>query len=101
MADDRVSGALSYLFSADEIKELAAEALEKVRGVLGADRFVRAYNEIRRAMKEKRDKRRQAEKLLAVINPMRHAQRKLRIAAKHRANKKRKIAAMKTTKWKR
>ncbi|CAA6658531.1 unnamed protein product [Spirodela intermedia] len=97
----RVCEGFSGKVISDEIKELATEVLEKMRGVLGADHFVRAYNEIRKTMKEKRDKRRQAEKLLAVINPMRHAQRKLRIAAKHRANKKKKISAMKMRNWKR
>ncbi|OMP06016.1 hypothetical protein COLO4_08386 [Corchorus olitorius] len=36
---------------------------------------------------------------MAVINPERNAKRKLRIAAKHRANKKRKIMAMRLERW--
>jgi len=43
----------------------------------------------------KRNKRRQEEKQMAVINPMRNAKRKLKISAKNRANKKRKIMTMK------
>ncbi|RRT46229.1 hypothetical protein B296_00050925 [Ensete ventricosum] len=55
----------------------------------------KVYNRVRKNLKKKRDKRRQEQKLLAVINPMRHAKMKLRIAAKHRAHKKRKIMSMK------
>lgn len=43
----------------------------------------------------KRNKRRQEEKQMAVINPMRNAKRRLRISAKNRANKKRKIMKLK------
>ncbi|XP_078430936.1 ARM repeat superfamily protein isoform X2 [Wolffia australiana] len=95
----RISEGFAGREVSDEIKDLANEVLVKIRGVLGAEQFVRAYNEVRKVMKEKRDKRKKAEKVLAVINPMRHAQRKLRLAAKHRAHKKKKVAAMKMKKW--
>ena len=88
-------------YSSDEVKDLASDVLGKMRGVVGAENFLKAYNEIRKTVKAKRDKRRQAEKLLAVINPMRHAQRKLRISAKHKSHKKKKVAAMKMKRWKR
>lgn len=78
-----------------EIKQLAEEVRDSLRDVLGVDSFVQVYNRVRKNVKQKRDKRRQEQKLLAVINPMRHAKRKLRISAKHRAHKKRKIMSMK------
>lgn len=62
---------------------------------MGVDNFVQVYNQIRKSLKRKRESRRQAEKVLAVVNPTRHAKRKIRIAAKHRVNKKRKIMNMK------
>lgn len=77
------------------------EVRDSLRDVLGVDDFVRVYNLIRKNLKVKRDKRKQEQKLVAVINPMRHAKRKLRIAAKHRAHKKRKIMAMKMGRWRR
>nr|CAD1819808.1 unnamed protein product [Ananas comosus var. bracteatus] len=85
----------------DEIKQLAEEVRDSVRDVLGVDNFVQVYNMIRKNLKQKREKRKQSQKLVAVVNPMRHAKRKLQIAVKHRAHKKRKIAAMKAGTWKR
>ncbi|XP_052189171.1 uncharacterized protein LOC127799294 isoform X2 [Diospyros lotus] len=83
----------------DDVKQLAQEAVESIRDTLGTNNFVQVYSRIRKVLKVKRDKRRQEEKLMAVINPMRNAKRKLRIAAKNQANKKRKIMTMKITKW--
>ncbi|KAG1347740.1 hypothetical protein COCNU_06G015690 [Cocos nucifera] len=85
----------------DEIKQLALEVRDSMRDVLGVDDFVRVYNLIRKNLKVKREKRKQEQKVVAVIDPMRHAKRKLRIAAKHRAHKKRKILAMKMGRWQR
>ena len=83
----------------DDIKQLAQEVCETLRKVLGIQSFVQIYSEIRKNLKAKRDKRKQEEKIMAVVNPMRNAKRKLRIAAKHRANKKRKIMTMKMGRW--
>ncbi|XP_020264631.1 small subunit processome component 20 homolog isoform X1 [Asparagus officinalis] len=85
----------------DDIKQLAEEVRGNVRDIIGVDNFVQVYNEIRKKLKGKRDKRKYDQKLLAVVNPMRHAKRKLRLAAKHRAHKKRKITAMKMIKLRR
>lgn len=49
----------------------------------------------------KRDKRRQKWRVAAVADPVRYAKRKLRIADKHRAHKKRKIELMKFGRWRR
>ncbi|KAI3984708.1 hypothetical protein MKX01_039325 [Papaver californicum] len=79
----------------DDLKQMAADVLKKIKDIIGDDSFVRVCNEIRKNLKAKRDKRKNIEKVMAVVNPMRNAKRKLRIAAKHRANKKRKIITMK------
>ncbi|XP_068649715.1 uncharacterized protein [Aristolochia californica] len=79
----------------DETKQLAEEVRDSIRGVLGVETFVQIYNQLRKNLKSKRDSRKQEIKRMTVINPMRHAKRKLRIAEKHRVNKKRKIMKMK------
>ncbi|XP_048334306.2 uncharacterized protein LOC107422300 isoform X3 [Ziziphus jujuba] len=79
----------------DDIKQLAQEVCESLRKTFGTQLYVETYNEIRKHLKAKRDKRKTEEKLMAVVNPTRHAKRKLKIAAKHRANKKRKIMRLK------
>ena len=83
----------------DDMKQLAQEVSERLRKMLGIQSFVQVYSEIRKSIKAKRDKRRQEEKIMAVVNPMRNAKRKLRIAAKHRDHKKRKIMTMKFGRW--
>ncbi|KAK9281533.1 hypothetical protein L1049_004436 [Liquidambar formosana] len=83
----------------DDVKQLAQEVCENIRNTLGIQNFVQVYSQIRKNLKAKRDKRKQAEKLMAVVNPVRNAKRKLRIAAKHRVNKKRKIMTMKIGRW--
>jgi U3 small nucleolar RNA-associated protein 20 len=80
------------------MKQLAQEVCETIKNILGQN-FVQVYSEIRKNLKAKRDKRKQEEKLMAVVNPMHNAKRKLRIAAKHRANKKRKMTATKMGRW--
>ncbi|XP_061369187.1 uncharacterized protein LOC133312060 isoform X1 [Gastrolobium bilobum] len=83
----------------DNLKKLAEDTSGKVENILGTQNFVEVYNLIRKNRKLKRNKRKQEEKLMAVINPMRNAKRKLRITAKHRANKKRKIMTIKMGRW--
>ncbi|XP_054807809.1 U3 small nucleolar RNA-associated protein 20 isoform X1 [Prosopis cineraria] len=83
----------------DNVKQLAEESLEKVQNILGTQNFVQVYNLIGKKLKAKRDKKKQEEKIMAVINPMRNAKRKMRISAKNRANKKRKILTLKMARW--
>ncbi|RDY00034.1 Small subunit processome component 20-like protein, partial [Mucuna pruriens] len=83
----------------DNVKKLAEDTCGKLENILGTQNFVQVYNLIRKNLKLKRNKRKQEEKLMAVINPMRNAKRKLKIAAKHRANKKRKIMTIKMGRW--
>ncbi|KAK6117548.1 hypothetical protein DH2020_048703 [Rehmannia glutinosa] len=67
--------------------------------ISGVQNFVQVYSQIRKNLKAKRDKKKQVEKIMAVVNPTRNAKRKLRVAEKHRAHKKRKIMAMKMGRW--
>ncbi|KAA8534172.1 hypothetical protein F0562_031635 [Nyssa sinensis] len=83
----------------DDVKQLAQEVCGSIRNTIGMQNFVQIYSQIRKTLKAKRDRRKQEQKLMAVVNPMRNAKRKLRIAAKHRANKKRKIMTMKMGRW--
>ncbi|KAL7595784.1 hypothetical protein Lser_V15G29528 [Lactuca serriola] len=83
----------------DEVKQFAQEVRDSIRDAIGVQNFVQVYSMARKNLKAKRDKRRQSEKVMAVVNPMRNAKRKLRIAAKHKENKKRKIMTMKFGRW--
>ncbi|KAJ4812893.1 Small subunit processome component 20-like protein [Rhynchospora pubera] len=85
--------------TSDDIKQLAGEVRDRIKDVIGVDNFVQLYNQIRRSLKRKRESRKQAEKVLAVVNPTRHAKRKIRIASKHREHKKRKIMGLKMGRW--
>jgi U3 small nucleolar RNA-associated protein 20 len=83
----------------DEAKQSAEVARDKLRDLIGVEKFVEVYNSVRKEVKAKREFRKQAEKLVAVNDPARHAKRKLRMASKHRDHKKRKITAMKMGRW--
>lgn len=72
----------------DDLKQLAQEVYGSVRDIIGVQNFVQIYSQIRKSLKAKRDKRKQEEKIMAVVNPTRNAKRKLRIAVKHQAYKK-------------
>lgn len=91
--------ALYLSLVADDLKQLAQETCDSIKNRIGNQKFVQIYNDIRKHLRAKRDKRKQEEKLMAVVNPLRNAKRKLRIASKHRANKKRKMMTMKMARW--
>uniref|UniRef100_A0A0D3CD05 Uncharacterized protein n=1 Tax=Brassica oleracea var. oleracea TaxID=109376 RepID=A0A0D3CD05_BRAOL len=73
----------------DELEQLAEEMLVKV------------YSEIKKSLEVKRQKRRREEKEMAVVNPERNAKRKLKVASKNKANKKRRIMRSKMDRWSR
>ncbi|XP_060178660.1 uncharacterized protein LOC132608895 isoform X2 [Lycium barbarum] len=83
----------------DDVKQMAEEVRGSISKVIGVQSFVQIYSHIRKNLKSKRDKRKQEEKVIAVVNPMRNAKRKLRNAEKHKAHKKRKMMAMKMGRW--
>ncbi|KAL6615458.1 hypothetical protein ACP70R_037728 [Stipagrostis hirtigluma subsp. patula] len=83
----------------DEVKHMAEGVRDKLRDRIGVEKFVEVYNMVRKGMKQKRESRKQAEKIVAAVDPERHAKRKLRVSAKHREHKRRKIMAMKMGRW--
>ncbi|GJN18548.1 hypothetical protein PR202_gb05720 [Eleusine coracana subsp. coracana] len=83
----------------DEVKQLAEGVRDKLRDLIGVEKFVEVYNSVRKSLKEKLESRKQSAKVIAAVDPARHAKRKLRTAAKHREHKRRKIMAMKLGRW--
>lgn len=90
----RVREGFSGKMIPDSMVQLAQEVCDKIQDCLGIQKFVQVYSQIKKSLKAKRDKRKQEEKRMAVINPMGNAKRKLRIAEKQRASKRRKITTM-------
>ncbi|XP_010423069.1 PREDICTED: U3 small nucleolar RNA-associated protein 20-like [Camelina sativa] len=85
-----------------ELKQLAEEVRYSIRDErLGSQVFVQVYSEIKKSLEAKREKRKREEKLMAVINPERNAKRKLKLASKNKANKKRRIISSKMERWSR
>lgn len=81
------------------MKQRAEKVREKIQEKLGTQSFVQSYNQMRYDLGEKRFKRKQEEKVLAVTNPIRNAKRKMKISAKHQAHKKRKMMTIKMSRW--
>ncbi|CAO2203839.1 unnamed protein product [Urochloa humidicola] len=95
----KVSEGFAGKVVSDEVKQLADGVRDKLRDVIGPEKFVEVYQSVRKGLKQKRDSRKQAQKVIAAVDPERHAKRKQRIAAKHRDHKRRKIMAMKMGRW--
>lgn len=90
----------TVLVLSDELKQLAEEVRDSIRDKsLGNKMFVEVYSEIRNSLRRKREKKKREEKLMAVVNPERNAKRKLRLASKNKANKKRRMTSMKLSRW--
>jgi len=62
-----------------------------MKDIMGVESFVQAYNLVRQKVKATRDKRKKIEKITAIVNPMRHAQKKMKLTGKRQAQKKKKI----------
>uniref|UniRef100_K3XDN4 Uncharacterized protein n=1 Tax=Setaria italica TaxID=4555 RepID=K3XDN4_SETIT len=95
----KVSEGFSGKVVSDEVKQLAEGVRDKLRDLIGSEKFVEVYQSVRKGLKYKRDSRKQAQKVIAAVDPERHAKRKQRMAAKHREHKRRKIMAMKMGRW--
>ncbi|XP_045811204.1 small subunit processome component 20 homolog isoform X1 [Trifolium pratense] len=95
----KVSEGFAGKVVADNLKKLAEDTCGKIEHILGTQKYVAVYNLIRKNLSSKRNKRKQEEKVMAATNPMRNAKRKLKMSAKHRAYKKRKITTLKMGKW--
>ncbi|RID46506.1 hypothetical protein BRARA_I03160 [Brassica rapa] len=86
----------------DELEQLAEEVRDGIRDKsLGVQMFVKVYSEIKKSLEVKRQKRRREEKEMAVVNPERNAKRKLKVASKNKANKKRRMMRSKMDRWSR
>ena len=72
-------------------RELAAEALEVLRGALPGEAFGRAFAAVQKRIASRRDARRKAKALEAVTDPERAARAKIVKAEKRAAARKRKI----------
>ncbi|KAJ9555656.1 hypothetical protein OSB04_010270 [Centaurea solstitialis] len=53
----------------DDGKQFAQEVRDSIRDAIGVQNFVQVYSSVRKNLKTKRDKRRQGEKVMAVVNP--------------------------------
>uniref|UniRef100_A0A0E0JKH0 Uncharacterized protein n=1 Tax=Oryza punctata TaxID=4537 RepID=A0A0E0JKH0_ORYPU len=95
----KVSEGFAGKVISDDVKQLADTVRDKLCDLIGTEKFVEVYNSVRKGLKQKRESRKQSEKLIAAVDPARHAKRKLRIAAKHREHKRRKIMTMKMGRW--
>jgi U3 small nucleolar RNA-associated protein 20 len=62
-----------------------------MKDIMGVESFVQAYNLVRQKVKETRDKRKKIEKIGAIVNPMRHAIKKMKLTGKRQTPKKNKI----------
>ncbi|KAG9136707.1 hypothetical protein Leryth_004489 [Lithospermum erythrorhizon] len=85
----------------DDVKQLAEDAWQCMTKTIGHENFSKVHKQIRKDLRGKREKRKLGEKIGAVVDPMGNAKRKLRLAVKNRAYKKRKIMTMKGGKRKR
>lgn len=74
-----------------DLKLLADDVLCHMKDIMGVESFVQAYNLVRQKVKATRDKRKKIEKIAAIVNPMRHAQKKMKLTGKRQAQKKKKI----------
>eukprot|EP00850_Spirogloea_muscicola_P013633 SM000093S24444 [mRNA] locus=s93:494111:510484:+ [translate_table: standard] len=76
----------------EELKVLAAEALEHVREVVGVPAFVEAYAKVRQSVMARRETRRAAAAVAVLVDPERAARQRGALAVKRQAQKKRKVA---------
>ncbi|XP_039847986.1 small subunit processome component 20 homolog isoform X2 [Panicum virgatum] len=95
----KVSEGLAGKVVSDEVKQLAEGVQGKLRDLIGPEKFAEVYRRVYKGLKQKRDSRKQTQKIIAAVDPERHAKRKKRIADKHREHKRRKIMAMKMGRW--
>lgn len=70
---------------------MADDVLCHMKDIMGVESFVQAYNLVRQNVKSTRDKRKKIEKIAAIVNPMWHAQKKMKLTGKRQAQKKTKI----------
>ncbi|XP_076304449.1 small subunit processome component 20 homolog isoform X2 [Tachypleus tridentatus] len=83
-----------------ELKTLAQEVVELMRGVVGVEIFTREYAQVQSFVVQKRIKRKREKTLEAVVNPEKRAWKKMKKQVKKKEAKKRRIANQKGKKLK-
>ncbi|XP_022238550.1 small subunit processome component 20 homolog [Limulus polyphemus] len=83
-----------------ELKTLAQEVVELMRGVVGVEIFTREYAQVQSFIVQKRTKRKREKTLEAVVNPERSARKKMKKQVKKKDAKKLKMAKQKGKKIK-
>jgi hypothetical protein len=77
------------------LKELVSDVIELIKNKVGSSPFFAAYERVRRSVAKVRNERKRARKLLALQNPQRRAELKMKKNLKKRDRKKRKIEKFK------
>lgn len=75
--------------NSEEVKTLADEIVGHLRSLVGADSLLAAYNAAREAVRAQRGERKQRAAVQALVDPEAAAKRKLRVAERKAAGKKR------------
>lgn len=91
----RISEGIAGQIISEDLKILAEEVMEHLRSAVGVREFVSAFNSVREKMKKRRESRKIAGKIAALVDPESTARRKLKLSAKRQAQKKRKIQEFK------
>eukprot|EP00850_Spirogloea_muscicola_P021570 SM000254S08796 [mRNA] locus=s254:122773:139016:- [translate_table: standard] len=76
----------------EDLKVLAAEALEHVRELVGVPAFVEAYAKVRQGVMARRETRRAAAAVAVLVDPERAARQRGTLAVKRQAQNRRKVA---------
>eukprot|EP00163_Fabomonas_tropica_P007395 TRINITY_DN1710_c2_g2_i3.p1 TRINITY_DN1710_c2_g2~~TRINITY_DN1710_c2_g2_i3.p1 ORF type:complete len:2520 (+),score=613.45 TRINITY_DN1710_c2_g2_i3:964-8523(+) len=79
-----------------ELHALAEEVGNMLQGVVGTSEYFKSYNNVRTRITQKRQERKRARAMEAVIDPEKAAQRKKRKHEKNKATRKRKIEALRS-----
>eukprot|EP00963_Diacronema_lutheri_P004751 scaffold358_cov343-Pavlova_lutheri.AAC.37 len=92
-----ISRALVVIFSSaasslpEQVQKAAEELQNQMRNLVGAEAVALSYARMKEAVSQKREKRKKAEALRAIVDPEAHARTKLRQSRKRKESKKRKI----------
>eukprot|EP00897_Mesotaenium_endlicherianum_P002352 jgi/Mesen1/2144/ME000152S01235 len=79
----------------EDLKQLGEEVMAHIREAVGVSTFVHMYNAARRDVRAQRETRKTAEKISALVDPERSAQKKRRLTEKRQATKRKKVEAYK------
>jgi U3 small nucleolar RNA-associated protein 20 len=74
----------------DDVRVLAQEVLDMIKGNIGADAFLESYNSVRAGVMSMRHERKQQRAVMAVVEPEKHAKRRIQQNLAKRDKRKRK-----------